>query len=108
MIVLNAFLEQTACWVLRMERLFWRKKNAPEIAKLKEEREKHIEKISSLQARIKKIDAAIVEIENTDIIGMVREQGLSPDMLMELLKGMKKEPLPAATFERTEDEIIEE
>ena len=80
----------------------------PKVAKLKEEREKHIEKISSLQARIKKIDAAIVEIENTDIIGMVREQGLSPDMLMELLKGMQKEPLPAATFERTEDEIIEE
>ena len=80
----------------------------PKVAKLKEEREKHIETISSLQARIKKIDAAIVEIENTDIIGMVREQGLSPDMLMELLKGMKKEPLPAATFERTEDEIIEE
>ena len=31
MIVLNAFLEQTACWVLRMERLFWKKKNALEI-----------------------------------------------------------------------------
>ena len=80
----------------------------PKVIKLKEERDKNVEKISSLQARNKKSDAAIVEIENTDIIGMVREHGLSPDMLMELLKGMKKEPLPAATFERTEDEIIEE
>jgi len=80
----------------------------PKVIKLKEERDKNIEKISSLQARNKKIDAAIVEIENTDIIGMVREQGLSPDMLMELLKSMKKEPLPAANFERTEEETIEE
>ena len=48
----------------------------PKVAKLKEEREKHIEKISSLQARIKKIDAAIVGLK-TNIIGMVREQGLS-------------------------------
>ena len=80
----------------------------PKAVKLKEEREKHIEKISSLQARIKKIDAAIVEIENTDIIGMVREQGLSPDMLMELLKGMKNEPLPAANIERMEEDSIEE
>ena len=60
-----------------------------------------------MQARNKKIDAAIVEIENTDIIGMVREQAVS-DMLMELLKSMKKEPLPAANFERTEEETIEE
>lgn len=80
----------------------------PKIAKLKEEREKNSKKISSLQARNKKIDAAITELENTDIIGMVREQGLSPDMLMELLRNMKKEPLPAANLERTEGETLEE
>ena len=80
----------------------------PKVAKLKEEREKNCEKIAALQARNKKIDVSITEIENTDIIGMVREQGLSPDTLMELLKSMKKEPLPAANFERTEEETIEE
>lgn len=65
----------------------------PKVIKLKEEREKNCEKISSLQARNKKIDADILSIENTDIIGMVRECGLSPDMLSELLSAMKKSPL---------------
>lgn len=65
----------------------------PKVIKLKEEREKNCEKISSLQARNKKIDADILSIENTDIIGMVREYGLSPDMLSELLSAMKKNPL---------------
>ena len=71
----------------------------PKVAKLKEEREKNVSKIASLQARNKKIDAEILSLENTDIIGMVREEGLSPDMLYELIKAMKKNPaavMPAA------------
>lgn len=79
----------------------------PKVIKLKEERDKNIEKISSLQARNKKIDAAIVEIENTDIIGMVRDFALSPDQLMELLHAMKKTPMPNIS-ERTEEETLEE
>ena len=51
----------------------------PKVIKLREEREKNSEKIASLQARNKKIDADIIAIENTDIIGMVREHGISPD-----------------------------
>ena len=77
----------------------------PKVIKLREEREKNSEKISSLQARNKKIDADIMAIENTDIIGMVREHGFSPDMLMELIKAAKGNPIPAPTghFEETED-----
>ena len=48
----------------------------PKVIKLKEERAKNCEKITSLQARNKKIDADILSIENTDIIGMVRDVGL--------------------------------
>ena len=44
----------------------------PKVVKLKEEREKNCSKIASLQARNKKIDADILSIENTDIVGMVR------------------------------------
>ena len=66
----------------------------PKVVKLREEREKNVAKISSLQARNKKIDADIISIENTDIIGMVREFGLSPDMLFELIKATKKTPVP--------------
>lgn len=66
----------------------------PKVVKLREEREKNVAKIASLQERNKKIDVTIIKIENSDIIGMVREFGLSPDMLFELIKATKKNPLP--------------
>ena len=79
------------------------------VIKLKEEREKNCSKIASLQARNKKIDADILSIENTDIIGMVREYGFSPDELMELIKAAKKNPIPApADSDETEDENRDE
>ena len=81
----------------------------PKVVKLKEEREKNCSKIASLQARNKKIDADILSIENTDIIGMVREYGFSPDELMELIKASKKNPIPApADSDETEDDIRDE
>ena len=81
----------------------------PKVIKLKEEREKNCSKIASLQARNKKIDADILSIENTDIIGMVREYGFSPDELMELIKASKKNPIPApADSDETEDDIRDE
>ena len=81
----------------------------PKVVKLKEERAKNCEKIASLQARNKKIDADILSIENTDIIGMVRDVGLSPDMLAEFLAALKKNPVAQPKFsEETEDATIEE
>lgn len=82
----------------------------PKVIKLREEREKNVRKIASLQSRNKKIDADILSIENTDIIGMVREYGFSPDQLMELILAAKKNPLPApaAHSKETEDEIRDE
>ena len=79
----------------------------PKVVKLKEERAKNCEKISSLQARNKKIDADILSIENTDIIGMVREVGLSPDALAEFLAALKRNPVAQPKFsEETEDATI--
>ena len=81
----------------------------PKVIKLKDEREKNCSKIASLQARNKKIDSDILSIENTDIIGMVREYGFSPDELMELIKASKKNPIPApADSDETEDDIRDE
>ena len=81
----------------------------PKVVKLKEERAKNCEKISSLQARNKKIDADILSIENTDIIGMVREVGLSPDALAEFLAALKRNPVAQPAYsEETEDTSIEE
>ena len=80
------------------------------IVKLKTEREKNRDKISELQARNKELDGEITELENTDIVGMVRELGLTPESLGQLLKNLKKSP--AETFqhitEKTEDKSDEE
>ena len=57
----------------------------PKIEKLKAERAKNIEKIGTLQERNRKLSDQIVKLENTDIIGMVREHDMTPEQLFELL-----------------------
>lgn len=71
----------------------------PKVEKL---REKNREKIEKLTARNRVIDETVRNLENTDIIGLVREQGLSPDMLAELLASLKASPLPANTLKKEE------
>ena len=70
----------------------------PKIPKLKAEKEKLLTKRASIDARCDAIDAQITELENTDIVGIVREMGVTPDELAELLKRMRT---PA---EKTEDQ----
>ena len=72
------------------------------IMKLRTEREKNVGKISALQSRNKEIDGQIIELENTDIIGLVRDSGISPEMLAELIRSMKQKP--AATIHNRADE----
>ena len=74
----------------------------PKVEKLREEREKNREKIEKLTARNRVIDETVRNLENTDIIGLVREQGLSPDMLAELLASLNASPLPANTPKKEE------
>ena len=65
-------------------------------------------KIASLQERNKKIDADIIKIENSDILGMVHEFGLSPDALYELILASKKNPLPVSNpINETEEDNSE-
>ena len=80
----------------------------PKVIKLKAEREKNCAKIEKLTARNKKIDVDIIDIENTDIVGMVRDYGLSPDMLMELLAKMQQNPLPGVVLPKKEEPALEE
>ena len=80
----------------------------PKVVKLREEREKNCGKIADLQARNKKIDADIIKIENSDILGMVHELGLSPDALYELIVASKKNPLPVSNpINETEEDNSE-
>lgn len=66
----------------------------PKIQKLKAERAKNDAKISALQARNQEIDSTVEELENLDIIGMVRSCGITPEMLARFIQDMKKNPLP--------------
>ena len=66
----------------------------PKIQKLKAERAKNDAKISALQARNQEIDSIVEELENLDIIGMVRSCGITPEMLARFIQDMKKNPLP--------------
>ena len=75
--------------------------------KLRAERANNDEKIAALQSRNEEIDRQIIELENTDIIGMVRESGLTPDMLAALIQSMKQNPA-SINSERTEENHVEE
>lgn len=78
----------------------------PKIQKLKAEREKNTEKIAALQHRNKEIDSTVLELENLDIIGMVRNCGLTPEALAQLMQAVKNDPLPvlSGTTEEMEAE----
>ena len=78
----------------------------PKVKKLKAEREKNCAKIERLLARNKAIDADILSLENEDIIDMVREHGLTPDMLADLLRAMKDNPLPPLPVNPQEPEDV--
>ncbi len=74
------------------------------IQKLRVERAKNDEKVAELLTRNKEIDDEITELENTDIIGIVRESGLTPDELAELIQRMKSNPASALVKEEQIEE----
>ena len=72
------------------------------IQKLKDDNAKDKEKIAQLQARIRERDKQIQELENTEIIGVVREHNLTPEQLAALIVQIqagsapkKEEPIEA-------------
>ena len=75
----------------------------PKIPKLKAEKEKLLAKRVSIDARCDAIEAQITELENTDIVGIVREMGVTPDELAELLRNMRSNPISAEKTEGTNE-----
>ena len=65
----------------------------PKIIKINEETAKNNAKIAKLQERNRELAQQRTEIENTDIIGLVRSMGLSPDQLAALIKAAKPAPV---------------
>ncbi len=63
--------------------------NKKKIDKLNLEYAKNDEKIARLMERQREIEKQRTELENLDIVGMVRELGLSFEELAELINGEK-------------------
>ena len=75
----------------------------PKITKLKAERAKNDEKIAALQSRNRELDESIVELENTDIIGLARATGMSMEALAQFLTQLKRGGAPFITPNTKED-----
>lgn len=58
----------------------------PKIKKINTEYTKNAAKISELQARQAELEKQRTELENLDIIGLVRGMGLDPDQLSALIQ----------------------
>ena len=75
----------------------------PKIIRLKAERAKNDEKIAALQSRNRELDESIVELENTDIIGLARATGMSMEELAQFLTQLKRGGAPFITPNTKED-----
>ena len=75
----------------------------PKIIKLKAERTKNDEKIAALRSRNRVLDESIVELENTDIIGLARATGMSMEELAQFLTQLKRGGTPFITPNTKED-----
>ena len=76
-------------------------KTNPKIKKIDAEYEKNAAKIKRLQDRQRELEKERTELENLDIIGLVRGMGLTPDQLAALIGAA---PAPEVSMpERKED-----
>ena len=76
----------------------------PKIQKLRAELDKTKEKISKLQSRNTEIKQQIRELEDTDIIGMVRAKGLTMEEFAAFLHQIQSAP----KLQTKEDAVSEE
>ena len=61
----------------------------PKIQKLRTELAKNLDKISKLEARNAELTQQIRELEDLDIVGMVRAQGLTMEEFAKMLRYMQ-------------------
>ena len=75
----------------------------PKLQKLRSELEKNEKKIESLQSRNKDLRQQITALENTTIIGMVRDGGWTVDEVAQLLQQLKAQNAPNPNTETEEE-----
>ena len=76
----------------------------PKIQKLRAELDKNTEKITKLQARNMEIKQQIRELEDMDIIGMVRAKGLTMEEFAAFLHQIQSAPKPNDKEDTENDE----
>lgn len=67
----------------------------PKIPKLRAALAKNRARTAKLQAVGRELERHLKELEDTDIVGMVREEGLTLEQFAELFQRMKDSPLPS-------------
>lgn len=75
----------------------------PKLKKINAEYEKNAAKISELQTRQKELTKERTELENLDIIGIVRSLGVTPDELAALIQASKGRQAAPALITEKED-----
>lgn len=80
----------------------------PKIIKIETELEKTKEKISELQDHARELEQQKIELENTGIVGLVRDAGMNPQELAALIQAFHeniRKPLsrPAQEDAKNED-----
>ena len=79
----------------------------PKFKKIDTEYEKNAKKISVLQNRQKELEKQRRELENLDIIGLVRGMGMTAEELSALMKA-SREDRPVSDLNKQEENIHEE
>lgn len=75
----------------------------PKIPKIREEISRNRKKIAALQAQNRDLEKHLRELENLDIVGLVRSQGLTLEQFAELFASK-----PAPTLIPDKEEISDE
>lgn len=77
------------------------------ISKIETELDKTKKKISELQDHVRELEQQKTELENTDIVGLVRSTGMTPQELAAFIKAFRKSsgmPFTIPAQEDTENE----
>ena len=73
------------------------------IRKLYTERRKNETRIQNLSERNREIDETIKQLENNEIVGLVRATGMNLEQLAVYLKTLRKGEMPVAIQSESED-----
>lgn len=70
----------------------------PRIKKLRAEQKRVREKIAALQGKDKDLEKEIRDLENIDIVGLVRSEGHTLESFSALMQQLKDNPIPRTTI----------